>query len=85
MDTTAVVLLGTVMDLSSICVADKSVIGVSLQEKPLIVFSAYEEMLKSTFFQGVAVLIIDAEGPTVLDGSVVVVTSDGGPIGSNLD
>ena len=42
-------------------------------------------MLKSTFFQGVAVSIIDAEGPTVLDGLVVVVTSDGGPIRINLD
>ena len=42
-------------------------------------------MLKSTFFQGIAVSLIDAEGPTVLVGSVVDVTSDGGLIGSNLD
>ena len=42
-------------------------------------------MLKSTFFLGIAVLLINAEGPTVLGGSVVDVTSDGGPIGSNLD
>ena len=42
-------------------------------------------MLKSTFFQGMVVSLIDAKGPTVLGGSVVDVTSDGGPIGSNLD
>ena len=42
-------------------------------------------MLKSTFFQGMAVLLIDAKGPTVLGGSAVDVTPDGSPMGSNLD
>ena len=42
-------------------------------------------MLKSTFFRSRAVSLIDAEGPTILGGSAVDVTSDGGPIGSNLD
>ena len=30
------------------------------------------------------VSLIDAEGPTVLGGSAVDVTSDGGPMGSSL-
>ena len=42
-------------------------------------------MLKSTFFRGIADSLSDAEGPTVQGGVVVDVTSDGGPIGSNLD
>ena len=37
------------------------------------------------FFWGMVVLLIDAEGPTVLGGPAVDVTSDGGPMGSNLD
>ena len=84
-DTTAFVLLGTVLTLSSILVTDKFVIGVSVREKPLIVSSAYGEMLKSTFFRGISGSLTDVEGLTRLGGVVVDVTSDGGPIGSNLD
>ena len=39
----------------------------------------------STFFQGISVSLTDVDDLTVLGDVVVDVTSDGGPIGSNLD
>ena len=42
-------------------------------------------MLKSTFFRGISVSLTEVEGLTLLGGVVIDVTSDGGPIGSNLD
>ena len=41
-------------------------------------------ILKSTFFAGIVVPISEAEGPTVLGGPAIEVTSDAGPRGSNL-
>ena len=42
-------------------------------------------ILKSAFFTGIVVPILETEGPTVLGGPAVEVTSDAGPRGSNLE
>ena len=40
---------------------------------------------KVYLFLGMVVSLIDAEGPTILGGPAIEVTSDDGPMGSSLD
>ena len=72
------------IDLSSNQAALTSFLSTSDCDDVLEVSPVSRVILKSTFFAGIVVPVSEAEGPTVLGGPTVEVTSDAGPSGSNL-
>ena len=72
------------MGLSSNWAVLISFLGTSNCDEVLEVSPVSRVILKSTFFAGVVAQFSEAEGPTVLGGPAIEVTSDAGPRGSNL-
>ena len=72
------------MELSSSQAVLVSLLGTSDCDEVLEVSPISRVILKATFFVGTVIPTSEAEGPTVLGGPTVEVTSDADPRGSHL-